>query len=460
MPKRRSVLLRIANVNPESVHTHSDRVLYSAVGVFILLYFGYATAGGAAFIDASAGYAHPWWQWLVGPLVATGVVAYDRAVVGRVGVSFERLDSADPRHLLTRPTLGLYLGRLGLALLFAVIITEPLMLARYQGEIDARLNQVHNEQIAAAESGGAIALYSGRIEHLAALTADEDKSVAGLTVAAAGKRRDARTLYGQAVADSAGDGVSRRPGCPLGGYCDRLVKRSRGLDEQAVALDTRAAKLQETQRSARSARAAEEAELTEKIDAQRTANATAIAADAGFGARTTAMWHLVTSDFWGIGLFYVGVALLLVALDCAAVGLKFVSHGNAYERAEARAARLAEHAAAIALEREIRDAKAYGEAAARVVVDGIEQAAHDEELAQAVTEQSRARLYAAVIGSRDADQPAPDVDIEPPVGADDAAATARAAGATDVAAAMASGRDRRHPSDPRDRHPDLDAVRA
>src|SRR3954451_7978293 len=48
MPKRRAVLLRIANVNPASVSSHSDRVLYGAVGVFILLYFVYATVGGAA----------------------------------------------------------------------------------------------------------------------------------------------------------------------------------------------------------------------------------------------------------------------------------------------------------------------------------------------------------------------------------------------------------------------------
>jgi hypothetical protein len=427
MPKRRSVLLRIANVNPDSVHTHSDRVLYRAIGVFIVLYFGYATAGGAAFIDASSGHAHPWWQWLVGPLVATGVVAYDRAVVGRVGVSFEQLDSADPRHLLTRPTLGLYLGRLGLALLFAVIITEPLMLARYQGEIDARLNQVHNQQAVAAESGGAVALYGAR---LLALTADDDKSVAKLTTAAAGKRRDARTLYRQAIAESAGDGVSRKRGCPLGGYCDALVKRSHGLDDQAAALDTRAAKLLATQRSAR---AGETADLTAKINAQRTANAAAIAADVGFGARTQAMWHLVTSDFWGIGVFYAGIALLLVALDCAAVGLKFVSHGNGYERAEARGARLAEHAAMVAQTRELRDAEAYGAAAARIVVDGIESAAHDEVLAEAVTEWSRSRLYATV---------------------------ARDMGVADAADAIAIDRDRRISGDPLDRRPDLDAVRA
>src|SRR4051794_18638588 len=59
MPKRRAVLLRIANVNPDSVSTHSDRVLYGAIGMFIILYFGYATLGGAAFVDAGAGYSHP-----------------------------------------------------------------------------------------------------------------------------------------------------------------------------------------------------------------------------------------------------------------------------------------------------------------------------------------------------------------------------------------------------------------
>ena len=153
---RRRLLLRIANVNPANVTTHSDRVLYSSIGVFIVLYFVYATVGGAAFVDASANYTHPWWQWLVGPLVATGVVAYDRAVVGRVSINYRDLDSPDPEDLLRRPTFGLYAGRIGLALLFAVIITEPLMLARYQGEIDAHLNEVHNQQLSRIDTGGVI----------------------------------------------------------------------------------------------------------------------------------------------------------------------------------------------------------------------------------------------------------------------------------------------------------------
>jgi hypothetical protein len=398
MPKRRAVLLRVANVNPDSVNTHSDRVLYSAIGVFIVLYFGYATAGGAAFVDASADYTHPWWQWLVGPMVAGAVVAYDRAVVGRVAVSYERLDSADAEHLLRRPTLGLYLGRLGLALLFAVIITEPLMLARYQGEIDARLNQVHNQQIAAADSGGAIAAYDARLRVLTAETAADDRTVATLNARAAQKRKDARTLYRQAIADSAGDGVSRRAGCPAGGYCDTLVRRSRSLDDQAAALDAQAAELQDTQRAGRTARDAEAAQLTQAIADQRRANAAAISADAGFGARTKAMWHLVTGDFWGIGVFYVGIALLLVALDCAAVGLKFVSHGNAYERNEARAARRFEHEAALAHAREIHDARVIGEASARVTAEGIDAATHDDHLVEAATERARAQLHAAVTG--------------------------------------------------------------
>ena len=398
MPRRRDLLLRVANVNPASVTTHSDRVLYSAIGVFILLYFVYATVGGAAFVDASANYTHPWWQWLVGPLVATGVVAYDRAVVGRVAISYERLDSADPHHLLRRPTFTLYAGRIALALLFAVIITEPLMLARYQGEIDARLNQVHNEQISALASGGAIAAYDTRLAELKKLTAEEDRAVAGLNTRAAEKRRDARTLYRQAISDSAGDGVSRKRGCPAGGYCDSLVRRSRALDDQAAQLDGQAARLLQTQRAGRVARAAEEADLTRMIAEQRAANAEAIRADAGFGARTKAMAYLVTNDFWGIGLFYLGIALLLVALDCAAVGLKFVSHGNAYERTEARLARSREHAAVIAYERGVEDARTYGEATARVIADGIDAAAHDGQLARVAAERARAVLHTAVIG--------------------------------------------------------------
>jgi hypothetical protein len=352
MPKgRRDTLLRVANVNPESVSTHTDRVLYTAIGMFVLLYFVYATIGGAAFIDASSNYTHPWYRWMVGPLVAAGVVAYDRAVVGRVSISYEQLDSADPKDLLKRPTITLYAGRLAIALLFAVLITEPLMLARYQGEIDARLNQVHNAQLSSIDTGGVIATYNVQLAQLKSDEAADDAAVQNLTDKASQKRHDARALYQQAIADSSGQGVTHSPGCPRGGYCYNLVQRSRGLDTEAAALDAQAGQLLATQRSDREARAREQSDLSQQIGNQRTANSAAVTADAGFGARTAAMWHLVSSDFWGVGVFYVGITLLLVALDCAAVALKFASRGNAYERNEARVARRREHEAALIHER-------------------------------------------------------------------------------------------------------------
>jgi hypothetical protein len=396
----RRLLLRIANVNPESVTTHSDRVLYSSIGAFIILYFLYATVGGAAFVDASANYTHPWYQWVVGPMVAAGVVAYDRAVVGRVAINYEKLESPDPHDLLRRPTFGLYAGRLCLALLFAVIITEPLMLARYQGEINARLNQVQNEQISVIEDSGAIAAYDARIQELKKQTEADDAAVQALNTRAAEKRSDARQLYQQALSDSEGDGVSRKAGCPDGGYCDTLVKRSRGLDDQAAQLDKQAQALQASQRAARESRAAEQADLTEKISRQRTANADAIREDAGFGARTKAMWWLVSTDFWGIGAFYIGIALLLVALDCAAVGLKFVSHGNGYERNEARIAREHEHEAAIGYEQILREARRYAEATSRVIAESIGKASRDEELADMAMERARTALYDSVSTSK------------------------------------------------------------
>ena len=397
MPKgRRDTLLRVANVNPDSVTTHTDRVLYCSIGMFVLLYFVYATIGGAAFIDASSNYAHPWYRWMVGPLVAAGVVAYDRAVVGRVSISYDALDSTNPKDFLRRPTIGLYAGRLALALLFAVLITEPLMLARYQGEIDARLNEVHNQQLSSIDTRGVIATYTARMTQLKQDAAADDAAVQDLTTRAAQKRRDARLLYQQAVADSSGKGVTHSAGCPPGGYCYHLVQRSRALDDQAAVLDRQAGKLLDTQRAARSARATEQSQLTEQIGDQRVTNATAVKADAGFGARTAAMWHLVTADFWGVGVFYLGITLLLVTLDCAAVGLKFVSRGNAYERNEARVARRREHEAALIHEREIHDARTYGEAMAKVVADGIETAAHDEQVARASAARASAVLRSAV----------------------------------------------------------------
>ncbi|KUL29082.1 DUF4407 domain-containing protein [Actinoplanes awajinensis] len=391
------LLLRVANVNPRSVATHSDRVLYRSIGVFILLYFGYATIGGAAFIDASSGYRHPWYQWLFGPLVAIGVVAYDRAVVGRVQINYDRLDSTDPDQLLRPPTLGLYLGRIGLALLFALVVTEPLMLARYRGELDARLAVTHSSDLSRLDASGAVAGYQARLAELRRQTTGDDAAVRALSDRAAGKRRDARTLYRQALADSAGSGVTHSPGCPRGGYCYDLVRRSRSLDVQATALDRQAAELQRDQRPERVARAAEQSRLSALAATERAGNAAAVRGDSGFGARTAAMWHLVTADFWGVGIHYLGIALLLMALDCAAIGLKFVSRGNAYERNEARSARLREHEAALIHEREVHDARTYGDVTAKVVADGIEAASHDVQLAFAATERARAVLHTAVV---------------------------------------------------------------
>jgi hypothetical protein len=366
----------------------------------MLLYVIYATVGAAAFIDASTNYAHPWWQWLVGLPVAAAVVAYDRAVVGRVAVNLADLDSQDPKHLLKRRTFSLYAARLFLAMLFAVIITEPVMLARYKAEIDGRLNEVQGQHIERSERSGALAAYQKNLDALKQQDADDTRAVADLNRLAAAKRDEATRRYDEALADSAGDGVSRRPGCPAGGYCDALVQRSRNLAAEATALDAQAQRLQETQRAGREARAEQEKDLERLIQQQRAANRAAITADAGFGARTKAMWHLATDDFWGVGFFYVGIALLLVALDGAAVGLKLISHGNAYERAEARDARRLEHEAMARHDHDLRITKAtadaYAEATLDIVTNGIRTAAREQVLFDNATDQARDRLAAAV----------------------------------------------------------------
>jgi hypothetical protein len=247
------------------------------------------------------------------------------------------------------------------------------------------------------DTTGAVATFTTRIDELKRETAADDAAVRDLTSRAAQKRRDARLLYQQALADSAGHGVTRSPGCPVGGYCYHLVQRSRGLDNQAAALDQQAGLLLDTQRGTRDARTAEQADLTRQVGEQRDANSSAIRADSGFGARTSAMWYLVTNDFWGVGVFYLGITLLLVALDCAAVGLKFVSLGNAYERNEARTARRREHEAALLHEREIHDARNYGAAMAMVVAEGIESAVHDERVARSSAERASEVLRTCVV---------------------------------------------------------------
>ncbi|MFI5913567.1 DUF4407 domain-containing protein [Dactylosporangium sp. NPDC051541] len=385
-----TVLLKIANVNPASVRTHTDRALYGSIGIFIVLYGVYAIVGAASFVDASSNYTHPWWQWLVGPPVALAVIAYDRAVVGRVAVNFEHLESADPDQLLKKRTLGLYCGRIVLALLFAVVITEPLMLARYKGEIDAYLGTVHNRQLIQLEQGGAIAAFQHQVDGLRAQDAADDTAVADLHKLAADKRKESTAVYDQALADSRAGGVTQRAGCPAGGYCDTLVQQSRALMDEATRLDAEAAALRTSQEPGRKSRADQVASLLAQIAEQRADNRASVEAGAGFGARTTAMWHLVTSDFWGFGFFYLGVAALLVCLDCAAVWLKLVSHGNGYERTEAREARRQELSATKRHEQELL----VTEQARTLAGDGMETVVAERRLMDAAVSRATERLMA------------------------------------------------------------------
>ncbi|GGM14806.1 DUF4407 domain-containing protein [Dactylosporangium sucinum] len=386
----RSFLLRVANVNPANVLTHTDRALYRSIGIFILLYGGYAIVGAASFVDASSNYTHPWWQWLVGPPVAAAVIAYDRAVVGRVAVNYEHLESADPHRLLRRRTAGLYTGRMVLALLFAIVITEPLMLARYKGEIDAYLGTVHNRELARLEQSGAIAAFQRQIDGLRAQDAADDAAVADLHRLAESKRSAATSAYNQALEDSRAAGVSRRAGCPPGGFCDALVQQSRSLNAEATRLDQEASTVRQAQEPARQSRATQFAALNEQIEAQRTSNRTTVESAAGFGARTAAMWELVQRDFWGFGFFYLGVAALLVCLDCAAVWLKLVSHGNGYERAEARDARRRELSELRRHQQELR----VTEAATDVADAGLDTVVREQRLLDAAVSQATTRLLA------------------------------------------------------------------
>jgi hypothetical protein len=394
------LLLRVANVNPASVKIHTDRVLYSSIGVFIVLYFAYATAGAAAFVDASSDYRHPWWRFLVGPPVALAVIAFDRAVVGRVAVNLTDPGDPDPAKLLQRRAKAIYLGRIFIALLFAVVITEPLMLARYKPEIDAYLNRLHSQELGQSESSGAIAAYQRQIAALKQRDGADDKAVADLHALAAAKRDEAAKLYAAALADSDGNGVTHRAGCPRGGYCDSLVQRSRTLDAEASAVDGQAQQMLASQGPARQARAGQQVDLERRIAEQRQAILTAIDADAGFGARTKAMWHLASADFWGVGVFYLGITLLLVLLDGAAIALKLASHGNTYERAEAREARRIEYEAIARHEHDLRLARATadatGEATLDIATNGIRTAGQEQRLFDSATEAARTQLAAAV----------------------------------------------------------------
>ena len=362
----RQGLLRIANVNPQSVLTNSDEVLYCAIGCFICLYVPYAVLGGAEFIKASNGGKGVWWQWLVGLVIAFAVITFDRAIVGRVTANYSNLSVDDENNLVRKPKRGVYIARAGFAVLMAVVITEPIMIARYGREIQQRIAQVANTNVTNVATKGAVPTLTTQLSKLQAQDAAATGAVNALSNQANADNTQGQQLHQQALADGGGRGISGLSGCPKNGECWTLEQESQRAYAAATAAQNQATALQASQAPEATARAAQEKAIESQIKNIQGSGVVAATQDDGFGAQSSAMWYLAVHDFWGIGLFYFSTALLLLALDCAAILLKLTSFNNGYERAEARRSR--------EIERRLASESARGAQTYRLELDMINAA--------------------------------------------------------------------------------------
>ncbi|WP_322768245.1 DUF4407 domain-containing protein, partial [Frankia sp. Cr1] len=132
-------LLGLAGIDPDHATEFIDRARYVCAALFMVIYGVYATVGCAFFLMiATGGGFFP--GVLVGLLVATAVILYDRFLLSQVSVNLQDLDNDDAPSLGKTKIPG-YAGRVVITMLTAVVLTDPLILKMFNAEITGELSR-------------------------------------------------------------------------------------------------------------------------------------------------------------------------------------------------------------------------------------------------------------------------------------------------------------------------------
>lgn len=333
----RRAIYRFANADHRDIACHPDRARWTKIASALALFFAYASFGAYTFLKGvlaihTAGCA------LGAVLVAGGIVSFDRGLLGTTAANIDALglsdgDGSNPALTLMRGhanpvrpiSKSLIAGRVVLALLMALVVTEQVNTAIFHKQIAHQLEQRHEREKKELRSSadGPIAQGQLEIEREWKSLDPRRKRVRELT-------RQIHEKEGKALASSNGYDVTHERGCKV--LCEGFLKEARKLQ---VTLGHVEAKLKEEGEHASS----KVTQIRSRANGEESRAERLIDLDRGGIGDTIALWAYLAANPEGL-LLMVPITLLLLALDLAALLYKLAGKDSLYERRQALRARL------------------------------------------------------------------------------------------------------------------------
>lgn len=319
-PAEESRTMRFAGVNPTKVHDDTDRTKYRAIGISLIGYFAYAVLGVTALAGmvTRGSLVHLPVGGLVGLLVATVAVSLDRIIMSDIPINMDWLEDPDGSSPLGRLNPWSLGTRITIALMFALVISEPVTLTVFNKDVMA----AHETDVRAK----LVPLEQKIVQDYAVKIAGQQKIV---TLAQDQQKKDTALpdqLHQKAKEEEQGLGATGTKGC--GPQCRLYLAQEKAaraalpgrLAAQQVRIDTAESTI---------------TSLTAERDRDVTAARSGLEADDGFFARQRVFFSALRENL-PLLMSYVLITLVLIVFEMAGVMGKMITRGNTYELAVAR----------------------------------------------------------------------------------------------------------------------------
>lgn len=330
-PAQESWLLEWAGVDSRWVREPTERKIYGAIGVALLVYFVYVCLGAAAvgWQSTESVAAAVIGGLLIGPLLGIALVNFDRTIVASVSPDLTNLADGEA-HDPIKKTKGFWAGlwfRVFVAVVAAFIIGEAINVQLHSADVADTIGKMRLTEVAARKD-----TIDKNFESSLVALAVEVKTATEIRDTASGDE----AKYLQLAADeSAGNGATKKATC--GTECKKFLRQAEAAKNK---WETTKESLNQAVIDAEAAVKAKEAEvLTKKQEAETEIDRKV----AGPMARSHALIQLALSD-WLTGVKYVALIILFMAIELTAILIKLLTLGSTYERDMARRQRLHEYA--------------------------------------------------------------------------------------------------------------------
>lgn len=374
-------LLGVANVDRRDVVAHSDRVRYTAIGMFMLFFSLYAFGGWMAFLSTagirrlgSGSLAAE----IAGALLGTAaVLTFDRALVGLTkpnleyrlpnsqeeirpddGVTEDLDDQTAKGHpasadiqsavapipsLVAGRNRGAIFGRVLVAFIIGAVVTQAADLAIFAGDIDLRRAK---EQIRPLES------------QLNKLEASHKTDVANhKTAENTASKNIAQATDTERHAESYSHGHCRMYRMPLSNPPQKSVcEVARELAQQATREKTQLEENDPSNATSPSGLrfSSARASFAQRIEDLHTHPSHSRSAGGSLSANTTDLFQVISGNVESLVL-YIAVLILALLLDLAAILFKVTGFGSEYEQRQALRRWIAHTGATVAERRKLTE---------------------------------------------------------------------------------------------------------